>query len=58
LCENDEVVQTFPPDGTDKPLGVGVHVGRIGRGDDACKVVLKNGKKIYTRKKLCYTVTG
>jgi hypothetical protein len=24
LCENDEVVRTFPPDGTDKLLGVGV----------------------------------
>jgi hypothetical protein len=39
LCENDEAVQAFPPDGADKPFGVSVHAGRIGRCGNACKVV-------------------
>jgi hypothetical protein len=49
LCENDEVVQTFPPDGADKPFGVSVHVvGRIGRCGNACKVIPEERKKRYT----------
>jgi hypothetical protein len=30
LCKDDEVVQTFLPDRTDEPFGVGIHVGGIG----------------------------